>query len=722
MFSRRERPNCRFGPVAFAAVAMIATLSLAPSAWAQEGHNSAIDRATVMVKFDRSSPERGHRPVDTPWRAVPVLPGESVGKAIGRLSANSLVIDLSPNYLYTQLGASPDDPFFPVQWHLPEIGAPPTWDSSTGIGVTVAVVDGGVSNEGADLSCRSFVAPFASPTGEIGPNAAEPNPTDSHGTHAAGVIAQCTNNGIGAAGVAPEASIMPIRVADADGSITSEYLAEGIIWAIERGADIINLSIGISGGCTTDWPACGDAVVDDAITQADNAGVILVAAAGNDNRDHVSYPANHPAVIAVGATTESRDRAAYSDYGSALSIMAPGDLIYQESFTNADDQSTWGVVSASGTSFAAPQVAGVASLVMSANPSLAAHEVTSILNGTALDLGLPGWDSTFGSGLVQADGAVAAALASGVITDASTIFGGSAVVSESVAIEIAALVGSSPARLSGVDRYGTSTIISQAGFPDGAAIVYIATGLDFPDALSIGPAAATTGGPILLVTRDSIPSIVADELARLNPTGIVVVGGPNAISDTVLIDISSYAPEGSTQRIAGDTRYDTAVEVSKLAFAPGIDTVYVATGERFPDPLAAGAAAAIAPAPVLLTLPDRLHPATRDEILRLGPSQVILVGGPLAVSDSVAAEIMSLGPAVHRVAGDDRYQTAAAVASLTFPTAPAPTFISVGTDFPDAMTGAPLAASRGGPILLTRTDRLPESSASEISRLANDQP
>lgn len=722
MSSVRSRSTYRFRLVALAAIASIAALSTTPSASAQDEHHRAIDRSTVMVKLDRSSVERDHRPVDTPWRAVPVLPGESVSEATDRLSANSSVIDVAPNYRYTQLGVPPDDPFFPVQWHLPEIGAPPTWDSSTGVGVTVAVVDGGVSSKGLDLSCRSFVAPFSSPTGETGPNAAEPNPADNHGTHAAGVIAQCTNNGIGAAGVAPEASIMPVRVTDAGGSITSEYLAEGIIWAVDHGADIVNLSIGISGGCTTDWPTCGDAVVDDAIDRADTAGVIIVAAAGNDSRDLVSYPANHPAVLAVGATTETRDRAAYSDYGSALSIMAPGDLIYQESFTNADDPTTWGVVSESGTSFAAPQVAGVASLVLGANPALAADEVASILKRTALDLGAPGWDSMFGSGLVQADDAVSAAQTPGAVVDVSTILGGSAAVSDSVAGEIAVLIGSAPTRLSSTDRYGTAATISQNGFPDGATIVYVTTGLDFPDALSIGPVAAAAGGPILLVTHETIPSVIRDELTRLAPASIVVVGGSNAISDTVVSDLSSYASGGTARRIAGDTRYDTAVEVSNLAFAPGIDTVYVATGERFPDPLAAGAAAAIAPAPVLLTLPDRLHPATRDEILRLGPSQVILVGGPLAVSDSVAAEIISLGPAVHRVAGDDRYQTAAALASLAFPTAPAPTFISVGTDFPDAMTGAPLAASRGGPILLTCTDRLPESSASEISRLANDQP
>lgn len=708
--------------VGIVALATFVVLSVLSPAGAQVPPALDEDASSVMVKLDRSFGALDGMPVDTRWRAAPIRSGETVEGAIERLSDNSLVIEIAPNLEYEQLGPPPNDPYFSQQWHLADIGVLSAWDQAVGTDITVAVVDGGVSAGGLDLACRSFVDPFDASTGASGPNAAEPNALDGHGTLVAGTIAQCTDNGIGAAGVAPEASIMPVRVADTAGSFTSAYLANGIIWAADHGAEIVNISLGITGGCSTDWPACGDAVVDDALSTAAAAGVLIVASAGNDGNGFVTYPANHPDVIAVGATTIGREQASFSDSGSALSLMAPGEFIYQESFDDLGVPSTWGVHAGTGTSYSAPQVAGVAALMMSANSALTAGEVDAMMAATALDLGTPGWDSAFGSGLVQADAAVAAAVAAGTPDDVSTILGGLLAVNDSVAIEISALTGSVPERLGGSDRYATAVAISASEYPSGAPTVYIATGLNFPDALSIGPVAARTESPVLLVRQDEIPSVVKNELSRLGPTDIIAIGGTEAVSDRVLNALSAYASSGSAQRISGPSRYDTSAEISRLQFPPGTDTVYVATGEDYPDALAAGAAVALDVAPILLTPPDRLHPTVRDEIIRLAPSRVVLVGGLDAVGDAVMSEIAALGPDVRRVGGADRYATAAAVSQDAFSTAPAPTFVASGVDFPDAVVGGPLAGRRGGPILLSMPDRLPASSAAEIDRLANDQP
>jgi putative cell wall-binding protein len=142
-------------------------------------------------------------------------------------------------------------------------------------------------------------------------------------------------------------------------------------------------------------------------------------------------------------------------------------------------------------------------------------------------------------------------------------------------------------RLSGADRVATATAISRDAFPDGAAVVHVATGERFPDALAAGPAAAAAGGPVLLVSRDQLPEATRDELQRLSPERVVVVGGQVAIADDVLEDIAA-ATGADVARVAGPTREGTAAALSAAGTQPGIATVFVASGQDFPDALAGG--------------------------------------------------------------------------------------------------------------------------------------
>ena len=244
----------------------------------------------------------------------------------------------------------------------------------TGAGVTVAVLDTGISQGGVDLDCHTFVHPYDALTQTA--TLAAATDSNGHGTHVAGTVAQCTNNGIVGAGVAPEADLMPIKVVSTpefgeEGTVTAANLADGIIWAIAHDADVLNMSLGFTCVGPTVWPDCSSLIVDDAIAAASSAGAVLVAAAGNDGGP-LAYPANHPDVLAVGALNRDLFRAFYSSTGGMLSLMAPGgDVsaggeggVWQETVQNG----VWGIYSFEGTSMASPHVAGAAAVLRSAVP------------------------------------------------------------------------------------------------------------------------------------------------------------------------------------------------------------------------------------------------------------------------------------------------------------------------------------------------------------------
>jgi subtilisin family serine protease len=231
------------------------------------------------------------------------------------------------------------------------------------------------------------------------------NDDDGHGTHVTGTVAQTTNNGFGVAGVAYGTTIMPVKVLNSAGTGTLQTIADGICYAVDNGADIINLSLGGPSGGET---------LENAVAYAYNNGVVVIAASGNDNAA-VGYPAAYDAyVIAVGATQYNEVRAPYSNYGASLDLVAPGgntgvdlngdgyaDGVLQNTF--GDTTVDWAYWFWQGTSMAAPHVSGVAALLLVRNPSLTPDGVRSVLQSTAEDLGTAGWDSTFGWGLVDAE-------------------------------------------------------------------------------------------------------------------------------------------------------------------------------------------------------------------------------------------------------------------------------------------------------------------------------
>ncbi len=272
-------------------------------------------------------------------------------------------------------------------------------------------------------------------------------------------------------------------------------------------------------------------------------------------------------------------------------------------------------------------------------------------------------------------------------------------------------------RIAGGDRFATAAKISAAHFQPGVPVAFVATGDQFPDALAGGAAAAKAGGPILLVQRDSVPSVTATELSRLKPARIVVLGGTGAVSDTVRSALGAYTSGGVT-RIGGADRFVTAAAISGTYFGAGVPVVYVATGSDFPDALGGGAAAARGGGPVLLVKHGGIPAATANELGRLKPGKIVVLGGSGVISGAVESALGAYAPQVVRLAGADRYGTAVAISKSGFAAdAPSTVFVAAGASFPDGLSAAVAAKLRGAPLLLVPADRLPGEVAAELLRL-----
>ncbi len=271
---------------------------------------------------------------------------------------------IEPNYLYRAFKA-PNDPEYSKQWNLHNINIEAAWEETKGNGITVAVIDTGVTPV-PDLKQTKFVKGYDFVSDRI-----EAYDDNGHGTHVAGTIAQSTDNNYGVAGIAYEAKIMPLKVLSGSGGGTVADIAEAIRYAADNDADVINLSLGGAGESK---------IMQEAVDYAYEKGVVVIAAAGNENRNSASYPARYPHVISVSALDAANNKAPYSNFGAGVDIAAPGGSEAGKILQNTIDPENGKAVflGFQGTSMAAPHVAGVAALIKAAGIK-EPDEVLSIL-------------------------------------------------------------------------------------------------------------------------------------------------------------------------------------------------------------------------------------------------------------------------------------------------------------------------------------------------------
>lgn len=295
----------------------------------------------------------------------------------------------------------PEDPLPPEQpsqaigWNMDLIEVPDVWTTSTGSGVKVAVIDTGIDKNHPDINVAGGVG-FADRNPFVVKATTKWNDDNGHGTHVAGIIG-ALDNSIGVVGAAPDVSLYAVKVLNKDGSGYVSDIIAGIDWSVRENMDIASMSLG--------GPGYSQAF-QDAINVANESGVLIIAAAGNEGDGEIStpetsYPAAYDNVVAVAATDRNNNVAGFSNSGNYVDIAAPGVNI----------RSTWndGLYNTiSGTSMACPHVTGVAALVLVKDTTQSPDDVAAILTSTATDLGIGGFDNSYGNGLVNASAAVAA--------------------------------------------------------------------------------------------------------------------------------------------------------------------------------------------------------------------------------------------------------------------------------------------------------------------------
>lgn len=321
------------------------------------------------------------------------------GEALAGLRAERVVRYAEPNHRF-RIAATPNDADYATrQWSLPVIGAPQAWDIVTGTRpITIAIIDTGIDLNHPDLAGKLVVGTtFVQGTHT-------PQDDHGHGTHVAGIAAASTDNAIGMAGVSWGARLMPVKVVDRYGEGTYAALINGVYYAAAHGAQVLNISL------SAEAPS---QALQDAIDYAHALGTLIVASAGNcalggsgcTQINPVMYPAANRNVISVAASDESDRRASFSTRNSFVDVAAPGVGIYSTHWQSGVSTYFW----MSGTSQAAPHVAGLAALIWSARPGLTNADVETILKNTARDVNgatLPGRDVDLGWGRIDAARAV----------------------------------------------------------------------------------------------------------------------------------------------------------------------------------------------------------------------------------------------------------------------------------------------------------------------------
>ncbi|MEJ7807662.1 MAG: S8 family serine peptidase, partial [Telluria sp.] len=449
-----------------------------------------------------------------------------------------------------------NDPYAGSAWHLNKVGAPAAWDAAMGAGVTIAILDSGVDIAHADLK-NNLVAGH-----NVVGNNADVNDVCGHGTAVAGIAAASMNNGLGVAGIAGVAKIMPLRIASVNATSGAcegyiSAIASGLTYAADHGARVANVSYGSISGSAS--------IISAANYMKSKNGLVFVSA-GNSNLNMTTAPTT--AMIVVAATDTADNKSSFSNYGAFVSLAAPGSGIWTTS--RGGIYQAW-----NGTSFASPLAAGVAALMMSARPDLSGAQIEKLLFSSALDLGSAGKDPVYGNGRVNAAAAVAAARAfvASVDTTAPVAAIGSPAASSSVTGSVTVSVGASDnVGVTRVDLKVNGTVVASdtsAPYSFVWNTAGVANGMNSLVAVAYDGAGNAGASPALAVNvaNGSTTSVTADTLAPTLSIDNPVAG---AVSGTVSVAVSATddsAAAGMTQTLTIDATIVATGNGGALAYS-----------------------------------------------------------------------------------------------------------------------------------------------------------
>lgn len=681
---------------------------------------------------------------------VPAVEETPTAEGDGASGAEELLAAVSVNDPLVQPSTGND-------WALKSLRAYEAWDVvKTNRSVTVAVLDAGFQADHEDLKAnvvKSYNS--VSGAGDVTPPGGR---NYTHGTHVAGIVSGVANNGKGVAGISYNAGLMLVKIADDNGVIKTSYVKKAYdqIMAEKQSLNVrvVNLSMGALAKNAT------DTVLLQSIRTAFDSGIVTVAAAGNSDLGTVpyaEYPGDDPYVVSVINLTQDSSGAVSryhtSNYNlpntTAKNVSAPGTGIM--STVSGGTYSTL-----SGTSMASPQVAGIIALEFAINPKISANQAVSYLYSTATDLGTKGFDEVYGWGEANAYAAVKAAQAGKAISGYTEDQWAQEQLDQTKAAAVQAKIDALPAtatitrahrsaitsaraaynaltdaqkryvtnyarltqaeaalakavptvtRLYGQNAYDTAKAIVSAGslFKTGGTVI-VATGGGYWDALAASGLAGRLGAPLLITPKDSLASQTKDLLVSLKPAQVLVMGGTLAVSDAVLAQIKSVT--GVTPaRVYGQTAVDTSVAIyNKGTGWP--KTAIVATVNGYWDALSAAPYAYAKGMPIFLvnsTLPQ----AVASSLKNGGFTDVVIVGGALAVSDAVANSIGGLGINVHRVWGQNAIDTSMAIANRAIKEGMSANNMGVATSggYWDALTGAAFCGRQNAVLVLVQDQR-----------------
>lgn len=562
------------------------------------------------------------------------------------------------------------------QWWLDAVNAPPAWSTGTGADVTVAILDTALDPADAGVEPSRVLDPI---------DIVEDEEPARHGTAAAALAVGET------ASACPDCMLLPVTVLSADGHSPASNVAAGIDAAVAAGADVISLSLGGDRGSRR---------LEQAVNDALNAGVTVIAAAGNNGSAERFYPAAYEGVISVAGHDQHEERYTWSNHGDWVTAAAPGCGYV------AGLDGSWFC----GTSAATPIAAGVAALAVETSPDAAPDEVRAAIAASGVQLD---WVS---------GGTVDAVVARGELRDDPPEPSITTLPSEPVDAAVA---------------------LSESRFAEGEAESAVIARDDlFADALA---GSALAGAyPVLYVEDDGVPEATRTELERVLADDAVVylLGGDQAVSPEVAEEFEDVAAE--VIRLAGADRIGTALAIAEravaLAAATGDDLeevgedappVFLARSDEWADAIAIAGPAAAQGAPVLLTPGDELDPRVADALAEFAPRPVVLLGGEAALTSEVAEAVHDATDSTpSRLAGVDRGATSAVIAAELVGDSSGGAVIVNGYgqhSWAAGLAAAPLAARDALPILLTdaagelgdeAVETLTVSSASEGSEAA----